>query len=614
MRVIPFLMVVLLVSCGRSAMMATGGTSAIDAPAFDRARIVFYRPSDCDGPRFVAVGHATWGVLGELKRGSYFKQDAPAGQHLFWTFSERPGDGAAVAASLEPGKLALVEVCPSRLASARMRAAYPYSDHWNGLTGVLRNAMQLVPTGKSGAEAFSRQHPGYDPRLMHDWALRALAAYPLESKPEHILGPEHGQARLVPVMRADTARVTDLAPEPFVATIVFVRPAPNGTRRAIDIADAEGNYVAGVKRGTQAVARVRPGPHMFWAASANAALRAELIAGRFYFIHVDVNDRDEVQLRAMKPGAPNWALIGNWLRASEVSPLEWEGGRERMLEREREGRRAALADALFRSYTAAAAAERTLAPQDGQAQAPAAGSQLPNVVPASHAQDQQTNSAVGTTAPPAAPSTKIVVVTVPEQPPRLKVVGTGTCFAVSPEGDIVTAYHVVAGAAVLGVKFGDNDPVPANLVRSSDATDVALLKADAKTPHYLPLVSSTRARVGQKVFTVGYPRPDTMGLEPKYTEGSISAMSGPGDDRSFMQIQVPLQAGNSGGPIVTMKGEVIGIVWSKHRGTELVNYATKSDNALLLLSRDVPRKSSTGDVVAAVRKATCLLVDMRWEK
>jgi len=65
-----------------------------------------------------------------------------------------------------------------------------------------------------------------------------------------------------------------------------------------------------------------------------------------------------------------------------------------------------------------------------------------------------------------------------------------------------------------------------------------------------------------EVFTVGYPVTDILGEELKFTDGVISSLSGVGDDAAFVQITVPLQPGNSGGPLVNNAGEVVGVVTS----------------------------------------------------
>ena len=96
---------------------------------------------------------------------------------------------------------------------------------------------------------------------------------------------------------------------------------------------------------------------------------------------------------------------------------------------------------------------------------------------------------------------------------------------------------------------------------------------------------SSMVRMGDKVFTIGYPSIDIMGFKPKYTEGVISAVTGIKDDPTVFQTTVPIQPGNSGGPLFNEKGEVVGLttaslsllaIESMGAVPQNVNYAVKS--------------------------------------
>lgn len=117
-------------------------------------------------------------------------------------------------------------------------------------------------------------------------------------------------------------------------------------------------------------------------------------------------------------------------------------------------------------------------------------------------------------------------------------------------------------------------------------------------PAALPL-SSKPAVLGEKVITIGYPQPDLLGVKPKLTEGVINSTSGLGDDPRALQISVPIQAGNSGGPLVNMEGKVVGIITSKIDAVKMfkwtgdlpqnINYGIKISYLKGLLS-SVPQK------------------------
>lgn len=206
----------------------------------------------------------------------------------------------------------------------------------------------------------------------------------------------------------------------------------------------------------------------------------------------------------------------------------------------------------------------------------------------------------------------------PEPEPGPGGVGIGSCFAVGPDGAVLTAHHVVAGAAEVVVFFDDGVPRRAMITGVSPANDLALLKVPGATAAFLPLAPPGAARVGQRVFTMGYPAIEVLGVEPKFTDGVISALSGIGGERGLLQITVPIQPGNSGGPLVNEKGEAVGVISSmaaaaafmKSTGAlpQNVNWAVNIDFARPMLEDSVraPAKSRE-DAITRTKKALCLV-------
>ena len=157
---------------------------------------------------------------------------------------------------------------------------------------------------------------------------------------------------------------------------------------------------------------------------------------------------------------------------------------------------------------------------------------------------------------------------------------TGTGFAVL-EGYIVTNYHVVNNAKtikVYGTKSVFNEAVEAQVIATDKVNDLALIKIKGYVPQQtLPYSIKTQlSDVGEEIFVLGYPLTSTMGDEIKLTTGIISARSGFEGDVALYQISAPIQPGNSGGPLFDKKGNLIGVVSSKHVGAENVGYAIKA--------------------------------------
>ena len=139
-------------------------------------------------------------------------------------------------------------------------------------------------------------------------------------------------------------------------------------------------------------------------------------------------------------------------------------------------------------------------------------------------------------------------------------VGTGWPIA---DGYVVTSNHVVAGCQDVVVISTLGEKLAARLALQDQVKDIAILKVSdpLKLPPALPLAKK-RARLGTAVFTIGFPRVDYMGRSPKLFTGVISSVNGLHDDPASYHTTVPVQPGNSGGPLLNMNGEVVGLVTS----------------------------------------------------
>ena len=136
-------------------------------------------------------------------------------------------------------------------------------------------------------------------------------------------------------------------------------------------------------------------------------------------------------------------------------------------------------------------------------------------------------------------------------------VGTGSGVIISPDGYIITNNHVIAGASEISITLNNNRVYEADLIGSDDKTDIALLKINAEnTLPALQFGDSDTSQIGEWVLAVGNP----FNLTSTVTAGIISAKSRDlSGDQSFIQTDAAVNPGNSGGALVNMNGELIGI-------------------------------------------------------
>ena len=151
---------------------------------------------------------------------------------------------------------------------------------------------------------------------------------------------------------------------------------------------------------------------------------------------------------------------------------------------------------------------------------------------------------------------------------RLK--GTGTGFAVSQDGQIVTNHHVVADCAEVRVRPGGREALAGAVLAQDPGNDLALLRV----PVHLAAAALRDApgiRAGDSVVAVGFPLPGLLGSEANVTTGTVSALAGIGNDARFLQMTVPVQPGNSGGPLLDLEGRVVGVVVGKLDALEVAS-------------------------------------------
>jgi serine protease Do len=184
----------------------------------------------------------------------------------------------------------------------------------------------------------------------------------------------------------------------------------------------------------------------------------------------------------------------------------------------------------------------------------------------------------------------------PQMGPQSRAVeARGSGFIVDADGTIVTNNHVVKNAKTVSVTLDDGAVVPAKVIGRDSRTDIAVLKVDAhRQLPYIQLGNSASVKPGQWVVAMGNP----FGLGGSVTAGIVSASGrdiGAGPYDHFIQIDAPINQGNSGGPLFTQDGKVIGMntaILSPSGGSIGIGFAIPSD----MIKTVVAQLEKTGHV------------------
>ncbi|WP_431097860.1 DegQ family serine endoprotease [Polaromonas aquatica] len=167
--------------------------------------------------------------------------------------------------------------------------------------------------------------------------------------------------------------------------------------------------------------------------------------------------------------------------------------------------------------------------------------------------------------------------------------GQGSGFIVSPDGVILTNAHVVRGAKEVTVKLTDRREYRAKVLGADPKTDVAVLRIDAKNLPVVTLGKISELKVGEWVLAIGSP----FGFENTVTAGVVSAKGRSLPDDSavpFIQTDVAVNPGNSGGPLFNARGEVVGInsqIYTRSGGYQGVSFAIPVDVAIRIKNQIV---------------------------
>jgi len=171
-------------------------------------------------------------------------------------------------------------------------------------------------------------------------------------------------------------------------------------------------------------------------------------------------------------------------------------------------------------------------------------------------------------------------------------VSSGTGFIVAA-GRVVTNAHVVENCRAIGIRTTAGVDHVARVITSDRRRDLALIEVPASLGPALAFRRDMNLRRGEGVVTYGFPLAGLLSSGPTLTTGEISALAGLADDQRQFQISAPVQPGNSGGPLLDMGGNIVGVIVSKLNAQRVaqrtgdipqnVNFAVKGTETLEFL-------------------------------
>ena len=196
---------------------------------------------------------------------------------------------------------------------------------------------------------------------------------------------------------------------------------------------------------------------------------------------------------------------------------------------------------------------------------------------------------------------------------------SGTGFFVGKPALIVTNAHVVSGAQSITAVCTNRARLACDVIAIDLNNDIAILKPRGSTAGMATLTLAPPGSIGtgDPVWVVGYPLVQAIGVHPRVTDGTVSALYGLGDDPTRMQISAPIQPGNSGGPILNEELEVVGIATEKLADLyaikkfgsvpQNVNFGIKSEYLVPLLGSLQFEQEKLGDLDECA-SATVILI------
>jgi S1-C subfamily serine protease/uncharacterized protein len=175
--------------------------------------------------------------------------------------------------------------------------------------------------------------------------------------------------------------------------------------------------------------------------------------------------------------------------------------------------------------------------------------------------------------------------TAPTTTSRLELHASGTAFAINARGEFLTNYHVVEACASVRLRIGGARR-DGSVIANDERNDLAVVRTSPSNISILRFREGKLIRPADPIVVLGFPYAGLLASTPQVTTGAISALAGLHDDTRYLQLTAPVQPGNSGGPLLDLSGNVVGIVSARinalavaeKTGTlpENINFAIKS--------------------------------------
>jgi len=193
---------------------------------------------------------------------------------------------------------------------------------------------------------------------------------------------------------------------------------------------------------------------------------------------------------------------------------------------------------------------------------------------------------------------------------KLLPAASGSGFAISKDGYVLTNHHVINGCQALNIHT-NGKLISARLIASDPINDLALIKGNFK-PQTVFYINPSTPKLTDDIYVAGYPFGYAISSEIKITRGAVNSLSGLGNNFSQMQIDAAIQPGNSGGPVLDKKGNVFGIAVAKlNMQAVFEDYGVIPENTNFAIKSTVAKSFAESNNIHLISKSSYKNTDLR---